>query len=173
MVECLWWVKHILVVLLGLRPSLKGDLWCMTAELVYGAPLRFAANLLRPLTTAQLYNVSITSVNSVTSFAHFIRLYHANRNIFISPDHAFWTRFPFSWSGEVAPKCRLWDSFHLSHAVLRLLRPPLMIPPTWPLLTESCQHTWMYFFPLLPWMPVSLSHKHHLHLKLPYLPHTR
>lgn len=33
------WTDHLPIVLLGLRSSLKQDLGCTTAELVYGAPL--------------------------------------------------------------------------------------------------------------------------------------
>ncbi|XP_064462708.1 uncharacterized protein LOC135373436 [Ornithodoros turicata] len=42
------WTETLPLVLLGIRSALKSDLGCSSAELVYGAPLRLPADVLKP-----------------------------------------------------------------------------------------------------------------------------
>ena len=42
------WLDHLLLVLLGLRTTIKSDLDACPAELVYGSPLRLSGELLAP-----------------------------------------------------------------------------------------------------------------------------
>ena len=61
------WVSNLPIVLLGLRSTLRPELACSVAEMVYGCTLRLPGDLVRPVTTQ--------SVSDPSSFVQRLRIF--------------------------------------------------------------------------------------------------
>lgn len=64
------WVSHLPIVLLGLRSTLRPELACSVAEMVYGCTLRLPGDLVSPVTTQ--------SVSDPSSFVQRLRVFMQN-----------------------------------------------------------------------------------------------